>query len=87
MNKADKVHMGKVKQMPCAICGGSPVEVHHIREGQGMAQRAGNFLTIPLCQQCHRGEQGVHGDKTMLRVYKTNELDLLNETLSTLYGA
>lgn len=39
MKKADsleKLHMGKVAELPCACCGASGVHVHHIREGQGM---------------------------------------------------
>ena len=81
MTKAEKKHMDKVSQLPCCLCGSMPVEVHHIREGQGMAQRAGNMLVIPLCLNCHRGPSGIHGDKTMLRIHKKDELDLLNETL------
>ena len=84
--KAEKLHMGKVAQLPCATCGSKPVELHHAREGQGMAQRAGNFLVIPLCVDCHRGKQGVHGDKTMMRIMKVTEMDLLNDTLSKVYA-
>jgi hypothetical protein len=46
-----------------------------------MGQRAGNMLCIPLCPSCHRGPKGIHGDKTMLRIRKVDEMDLLNETL------
>lgn len=81
MTKAEKRHMAKVAELPCCLCGMMPVELHHIREGQGMAQRAGNMLCIPLCASCHRGPKGIHGDKTMLRIRKVDELDLLNETL------
>jgi hypothetical protein len=28
MNKAEREHMAKVKQMPCIICQDSPVDVH-----------------------------------------------------------
>lgn len=63
-----------------------PVQVHHIREGQGMSQRADDWLTIPLCPGCHTGQHGVHGDKTMLRIRKRTELDLLAETLERIYG-
>ena len=86
MTKSEKRHMDKVAQLPCATCGNQPVELHHAREEQGMAQKAGNFLVIPLCPDCHRGKQGVHGDKTMMRIMKVNEMDLLNETLSKVYA-
>ena len=84
MSAAGKRHMGRVAELPCALCGGMPVEVHHIREGQGMAQRASHFLAIPLCVPCHRGSKGIHGDRSMLRIYKTTELDLLAATIEKL---
>lgn len=77
-------HMGKVAQLPCACCGASGVHVHHIREGQGMAQRASDFLTIPLCPDCHVGPLGVHGDKSLMRIRKLSELDMLAETIRKL---
>ena len=35
---------------------------------------------------CHQGPQGIHGDRSMWRIYKANELQILNDTLETLYG-
>lgn len=49
-----------------------------------MAQRASNFLVIPLCPDCHTGSMGVHGDKTMMRLMKVTELDLLARTIEAL---
>ena len=49
-----------------------------------MAQRASNFLTIPLCQPCHTGPRGVHGDKSMMRQLKLSELDMLAWTIERL---
>jgi hypothetical protein len=86
MTKAEKQYMNKVAQLPCGLCGNIPVELHHIREGQGAAQRAGNFLVIPLCPDCHRGKMGIHGDKTMLRIMKTDELQMLNDTLEKVFA-
>jgi hypothetical protein len=86
MTAASKRHMGRVAQLPCCLCGAQPVQVHHVREGQGMSQRADDWLAIPLCVDCHTGKRGIHGDRTMLRIRKVGELDLLAETLETLYG-
>jgi len=84
---AEKKHMGRVSAMSCACCGApGPSTVHHVREGQGVAQRASNWLTIPLCHGCHQGSQGVHGDKTFMRIYKTSELDMLADTIHKLSG-
>lgn len=84
--KGEKAHLDRVAQLPCCLCGAHGVEVHHIREGQGGAQRSGHMLTIPLCPDCHRGPLGVHGDKTMLRIKKWTELDALEWTLRELYA-
>ena len=90
--KAEREHMGRVKAMNCICCTlldrrqESVTDVHHIREGQGGAQRAGNFLVLPLCHDdCHQGRLGVHGDRTYLRILKMTELDLLNATLDALH--
>ncbi len=76
--------MGRVAELPCVLCGAHGVQVHHIREGQGMAQRASNWLVVPLCPSCHTGPLGVHGDKTMMRINKMTELDMLAKTIEAL---
>lgn len=32
MRNADKIHMGRVAELPCACCGTETVELHHVRE-------------------------------------------------------
>ena len=86
MSKADESrYMGMVAKLPCACCGACGVEVHHVREGQGMSQRASNFLTVPLCPDCHRGSNGIHGNKSYLRIKKIEELDLLANTIQQIF--
>ena len=84
MNAAERKHMGRVAQMSCLVCGTEPVHVHHIREGQGMGQRAQNWLTVPLCPDCHTGPYGIHGDKSRMRAQKLDEIDLLAMTIERL---
>lgn len=86
-NKAESIYLSMVADLPCALCGDVPVEVHHIRYGQGLSQRASHYLTIPLCPKCHRGSNGVHGDRTLLRIYKKSEMDMLAETIPRLIAA
>ncbi len=50
-----------------------------------MSQRASDYLAIPLCPDCHQGKSGIHGDRTLLRIYKTTELDLLAKTIRLLH--
>ncbi|MDR3445972.1 hypothetical protein [Dyella sp.] len=81
---SEKRHMARVAQLTCGLCGATGVQVHHIRAGQGMSERASDFLTVPVCPSCHTGPKGIHGDKTMLRIKKWDELDLLADTLRRL---
>ena len=83
--KTEKAYLDAVASLSCAVCGAEPVHVHHVRNSFGMAQRAPHFLTIPLCAACHTGENGVHGDRALLRIYKTNELDLLADTIRRVF--
>jgi len=84
---ADRGYIEKVKSLPCSCCGASPPSsAHHIREGQGTAQKADNFLTIALCFECHQGVSGLHGDKTLMRIQKIEEIDLLSRTIEMLYN-
>ncbi len=85
MSAASKRHIARVKSLPCAVCGQSgPSDAHHIRSGQGMSQRADDFLAIPLCKGCHQGQNGIHGDRAMWRIYKLTELDALARTIEEL---
>ena len=81
----DKSYLGWVAQQNCVLCGAYGVHCHHIREGQGMSQRASDYLAIPLCPECHQGPMGIHGDRTMLRIHKVTELDLLARTIKLLH--
>jgi hypothetical protein len=80
ISRAESEHMGKVKESGCAVCGAAGVvEAHHTKQGN-------HFTTIALCDACHRGPMGIHGDKTLWRIYKMDENDALNETLRRIYG-
>lgn len=89
MTRAESAYLAKVARLGCACCSllgydmadVSP-EIHHPREGQGMAQRASNWLAIPLCPEHHRGTHGIHGDKQVLRQLKCDEMDLLAWVIS-----
>ena len=75
----------RVAELPCACCRRpGPSMVHHIRHGQGMAQRAGHYLTVPLCYDCHQGPGGIHGDRSRWAVYRTDELQALDDTIGRL---
>lgn len=59
MRKAERMWRNKVARLGCIVClnaghEGTPAELHHIRRGQGLAQRAPEFEVIPLCPFHHR---------------------------------
>jgi hypothetical protein len=75
-----KRHMGRVAELPCIACGAIGVQVHHIR-----AERIKNdFLTIPLCPECHLGDFSIHKSKRQFENIYGSELHLLAETLKRL---
>lgn len=82
MTKAEKDHMDKVSQLPCAVCGAFGVHVHHQRTGIGMGRRATAFQTIPLCPEHHQGMTGIHGmgRKAFERHHGVTEIELLEKT-------
>lgn len=86
-------HLDRIRAMPCVVCEllgmeqTSKTDAHHIREGQGGAQRAPDMLTIPLCHNgCHQGPNGIHGDRSLLRLAKVGELDLLAIVMERVLG-
>jgi len=74
----EKRHMDRVAALGCLLCG-QPAQLHHVREGQGMSQRASNFLVVPLCEPHHTGSAGLHGlgSRGFERRYRMDEMDLL----------
>lgn len=85
---AERRHMERVSELPCVLCEAlsqeqmTPTTVHHIRSGQGAAQRADHFLSVAVCADCHQQSiLGLHGDRTLLRIANVTELDLLAMTL------
>jgi hypothetical protein len=52
----------------------------------GMSQRAANWLVVPLCYGCHRGPKGLHGDRSMWKVMKMDEMDALAKTIESVFG-
>lgn len=91
MTKREKKHMDRVAQLGCVLCdhldlGASPAHLHHVRDGQGAAQRASNFLVVPLCPAHHVGTEGLHGlgVRGFYTRYNLSELDLLAMTIERL---
>lgn len=85
----ERRHLARIAALGCICCrmlghGETPAQVHHLREGQGMATRSSHWLTIPLCHDHHTGKDGIHGTKAVMRLLKADELELLAATLEAL---
>jgi hypothetical protein len=86
-----KRHMNAVADLGCILCrhlnyGKTSAELHHPREAAGGAQKASDWLVIPLCPEHHRGNSGLHGlgTKGFYTRYKMGEWDLLAKTIQAL---
>ena len=78
LNSREREHLARVKALPCSVCGASgPSEAHHVKQGL-------QYTCIALCENCHRGYNGLHGTKAFWRIRKMDELDALNVTLKRL---
>lgn len=88
----ERKYLERVAALGCVLCRHlsqrqfSATQVHHIKEGQGLSQRAEHWLTIPLCHDHHIGANGLHGlgTKGFYTRYKLDELDLLAFTIEWL---
>lgn len=77
--RAESAHLARVKELPCSVCDApAPSAAHHINQGQ-------HFTAVALCWDCHQGPLGIHGDKTLWRIHKMDELEALNETLRRIH--
>ena len=79
--KRERLHLARIKEMPCGVCGQSgPSDAHHIKQHH-------QYLCIPLCKDCHQGSHnGIHGQARIWAIYKQTEMSVLNDTLAKLIG-
>lgn len=57
-----KQRAGRLVLMGCIACGRVPAQIHHLRDGHGLSERAPWWETIPLCNEHHNGSQtSTHG--------------------------
>lgn len=66
----------------CMVCGTSPIEAHHIQQGNRGRQ---DDLIVPLCPDHHRGKYSPHGFDAML-FHATYPKDMQIEIAKKLFG-
>lgn len=86
MTKAEQAHKTALAELGCMVCRRlygahepGPVQLHHLRSG-GWGK--GDYTTlIPLCQEHHTGDSGLHGmgTKAFTRYYGFTQDDLLTD--------
>jgi hypothetical protein len=89
MKKADSLHLSRVAALGCIVCrnqnlGETPAEIHHVRTGQGISQRADHRKSIPLFHMHHRnGDYGVaiHAGRRAWEMKYGTEAELLVQVL------
>lgn len=79
LNKRERLHLARVKELDCSVCDApGPSEAHHVEQGL-------QYTCIALCVDCHRGPiMGWHGQKRGWLIRKMTELDALNITIERL---
>ncbi len=91
MNKSEKQYLDRVASLGCFMChhlgyGHQPAQIHHLREGMGMAQRNSNYVTVPLCDRHHSNASpdGIHGQRKAWKLAHLDEIDALAWTIEQL---
>jgi len=81
MGKSEKTYMSRIAELNCIACDNHGVHVHHIRT----ERIKDDFLTIPLCPECHMGDFSIHKTKEQFTAVYGSELQLLAKTLQLLH--
>ncbi len=86
--KTIKKYMDEVAKLGCVLChhldqSYTPAVLHHPRDAAGGAQRASDWLVIPLCPEHHVGKSGYHGlgSRGFYTRYRLTEWDLMAMTI------
>ena len=82
-------YQGRVAELPCVVCQllgehqeGSTL-VHHVRAGRLRSDC--HFDVLPLCHRDHADRQGVHGDRSRLKLTGKTQQELLEKVRELLY--
>jgi hypothetical protein len=85
-----KRHMQRVAEWGrdngCVVCNEPMAHVHHMLADRTPSRKADDWLTMPLCWECHVGTDGIHGTRQRWSMRKMSETQALAETLAALYG-
>ena len=77
-------HMGRVKGLPCVVCGAAPPSAAHHVTGDKLPRD--DLRTIPLCYDCHQGPDGYHAAKRTWVAANGPDYEFLPRINFLLYG-
>jgi len=61
-NAKEKRFEAFLDEQPCIGCGVHDVEKHHVMQSMPSKRwRRDHMCQIPVCADCHRGPEGIHG--------------------------
>ncbi|HDU8695026.1 TPA: DUF968 domain-containing protein [Morganella morganii subsp. morganii] len=87
-NKEERAYFQLLVEYGCIACRNmfgvySIPEIHHVRNGQGMGQRADHYSVLPLCPQHHRAcyETGFHAAPATWQQIHGSERELLEQVI------
>jgi hypothetical protein len=81
INDRERQYLEMVKSLPCSCCDApGPNQAHHVKQHR-------QYVCVALCPDCHTGTNGLHGNKSYMRIKKLDELDLINITVKRLFGS
>ena len=84
--KVIKKHLDNVANMGCLVCRSPFVHLHHIRpKNTGFGRRTSDWCVIPLCQEHHQGNSGVHNGKKTFEKRYGEEIYLLELVIRHIY--
>ena len=84
--KVIKKHLDEVARIGCMVCRSPFVHLHHISpKNTGMGRRTSDWCVIPLCQEHHQGNTGIHHNKTKFENKHGKEIDLLEIIIKHVY--
>ena len=86
-----KQYVAEVHTIPCVLCAElgrqqeSETQAHHVRHGNGLSQRAQDWLVCALCRDCHQGKDVLHGTRARFKIAKWDEMDALAATVQAMW--
>ena len=88
-SKLEKAYHDYLAGENCIACGSSPVTIHHVRSfagvNAGIGTRSSHYLAIPLCPECHQGQNGIHHNKRIFEMRFGTETELVSKTIENLW--